>query len=272
MILTGLVGRPVTHSIGQTVYNRFFSLSDMDAMYLSVDLTEENLNTFVKKSRDLFLGYNVTIPHKVDIMTYLDSVESVAGEIGAVNLVKNLDGKAFGYNTDYHAARKLFTDNAVPLRGKRVAIAGSGGVARTIIYHILKEDEASQITIISRNPVNAEKKLHDLTMKGKTVFEKTPSSGSYEVLVNCTPSGMWPNDGETPFSTEVIENCEAGIDLVYNPTETMFVKELQKSGKKTVMGSDFFIDQGLESLRILFQKKIDEALFRRVAEEVMEEL
>lgn len=272
MLLTGLVGRPVTHSIGQTVYNRFFSLSGIASMYISIDLTEENLPVFVSGSKDSFLGYNVTIPHKVSIMKFLENVDGVARDIGAVNLVKNSGGKSMGYNTDYYAAMRMFSGNGISLKGKSVAIAGSGGVARTIIYHILEMEEDTSITVISRNPETAEDKLSDLTAGRNVIFTKSSAHGVYDILINCTPVGMWPHGEGVPFSSDVIVNCEAGIDLVYNPMETMFARELERRGKIAVRGSEFFMDQGLESLRILFDREIDEASFRKVAKGVIGEM
>lgn len=268
MLLTGLVGRPVTHSIGQTVYNRFFSLSGIDSLYLSVDVTDENLPLFVTKSKGIFSGYNVTIPHKIGIMQYLDEVERIASDIGAVNLVVNHNDASMGYNTDYMATLSMMRKNAINTRGRKIAVAGSGGVARTILHYLMEQDDFSEITVLSRKPPEAEKRLRQYGRGGDVKFrDYSADTGDYDILVNCTPVGMWPDTESSPFSDVMIENCEAGIDLVYNPEATVFVQSLRNLGKKAVGGLEFFIDQGVESMRLLLDGEFDETLFRKVAAE-----
>ncbi|HKJ96399.1 MAG TPA: shikimate dehydrogenase, partial [Thermoplasmataceae archaeon] len=235
MLLTGLIGRPVSHSIGQTVYNRFYSSSGIESMYLSIDVMTENLERFVKLSKENFSGYNVTIPHKVQIMNYLDSMDPAASEIGAVNLVRNCDGKSRGYNTDYLAMEKLGSGRGLNFENSSIAVAGTGGVSRTVLYYMARRHPEAEVTIFSRNPDAAAVKLPSYVLeKGYEILSTKEMSqrDSFDILINCSPSGMWPETGESPFIESAILNCQAGIDLVYNPVDTLFIKRLRELGKK----------------------------------------
>lgn len=275
MLLTGLVGRPVSHSIGQTLYNRFYALSGIESMYLSMDITPENLSRFAQFSRDHFIGYNVTIPHKVSIMSFLDSVDDDARNIGAVNLVRNEDGESRGYNTDYLAMSKLGERIGPELRKASIAVMGSGGVSRTVLYYLSKKHPEAEITLISRNP-DAAGKNYPAYEFNKPLEIKSPTdvstNSAFDILINCSPVGMWPDTSESPFDESLVRECRVGIDLVYNPVETRFLKFLKKHGNKAVDGFGFFVDQGYESLKLFFGDIFDEELFRKTAQDILGEV
>ncbi len=275
MLLTGLVGRPVSHSIGQTLYNRFYASSGIESMYLSIDITPGNLSRFAEFSREHFIGYNVTIPHKISIMNCLEGVDENASSIGAVNLVRNEESGPRGYNTDYLAMASLGARSGLDFGSSRIAVRGSGGVSRTVLYYISKNHPGAEVTLISRDPAAAGKSLpgYDFEIPMSIVGPEGLSEHSgFDILINCSPVGMWPNIEGRPFSENLISECKAGIDLVYNPVETSFIKALEEEGKTAVDGFGFFVDQGYESMRLFFGDKVDEKLFRKTAEEIMSEI
>lgn len=274
MLLTGLIGRPVSHSIGQRVYNRFYSIAGIGSVYLSIDITPENLERFVSFSKSHFIGYNITIPHKVTVMKFLDSLEPEASEIGAVNLVKNTGGNAHGYNTDYLAMKNLGSQASLDFNSSSVAVMGTGGVARTVLYYLSRNHPEAEVTVFSRDPESVSNRLSDYESSNAIRFRKTgdvSDEDHFDILINCSPLGMWPEISKIPFDQEMIDKCTAGIDLVYNPVETSFVRSLRKKGKIAVNGAGFFIDQGYESLKIFFGDNIDGSLFRSTAETALKE-
>lgn len=271
MKLAGLIGRPVTHSIGQAVYNRFFHDAGLDAVYLSIDVMPENLPRFIELSREYFAGFNVTIPHKISVMQHLDVIDFQAEQIGSVNLVKNQDGNLTGYNTDFPAMEALASRSGMDFEKSTIAVSGSGGVARTVIHYISSRHPGTSVTVLSRNPGEAEERLEDLTAGLDISYMDSAGDGEtlFDILVNCTPVGMSPGKG-TPFTERLISGCRAGIDLVYNPPETAFLRALKEKGKMTAGGLDFFVDQGIESMKILFDRSPERELFRRSATEALE--
>lgn len=273
MLLTGLIGRPVGHSIGQTVYNRFYASSGIDSIYISVDVVPENLERFVAASRDHFLGFNVTIPHKVSILDFLDHIDREAEGIGAVNLVRIRDGRTYGYNTDYMAMMRLGKNSGIEFDSSRVAVMGTGGVSRTVLYYLARNHPNAEVTVFSRDPGSASSRLPEYMLSGNCRIRGIGESPEevHDILINCSPVGMWPDDSKSPFSEKMIKGCRAGIDLVYNPVETKFIRKLKGKGKVAVNGAGFFIDQGLESLKIFFGEGIDEAAFMKIAEQAIME-
>lgn len=274
MLLTGLVGRPVSHSIGQMLYNRFYASTGIESMYISMDVAHENLSRFVEFSREHFAGYNVTIPHKVSIIGFLDKVDDDASRIGAVNLVSNKDGKSTGYNTDYLAMERLDMRSSLDFENSTVAIRGSGGVARTVLYYLSRKHPETEVTLISRNPESSGRNLPEYEfMKPLDIKSPVDITGNtgFDILINCSPVGMWPHTADSPFDKSMVRGCRAGIDLVYNPLETSFTRMLKESGKIAVDGFGFFVDQGYESLKIFFGREVNEKLFRKTAENIMKE-
>ncbi len=274
MLLTGLVGRPVTHSIGQTVYNRFYSESGIDSSYLAIDILRENISRFVASAKEHFLGYNVTIPHKVSIIDFLDRLDKSASEIGSVNLVRNRNGVSEGFNTDSLAMKKICDSSGIQFENAKVAVYGLGGVGRTVLHCLEKLRNPPEIYIITRDPGSVKERLPEGigTDNIRVIGSKSESKEAFDILINCSPVGMWPESGNSPFSESLVRKCSAGIDLIYNPPETKFVGLLKKHGKPFVNGVSFFTDQGYETLRLLFGGDPDRNLFERIVENAISEV
>ncbi len=241
MMASALIGKPVSHSIGQYIYNRLFDVYNIDSIYLSIDIDENNIKKFIEYSRRNFIGFNVTAPYKEVIMKYLNDIDLTAKNIGSVNLVKNLYGKLYGYNSDYNGFLFLLKNNNVDLNGKNVLILGTGGIAKTIIYAI-KNNYNSSITAATRNINN--KKLGIKTIKYDDI-------NGYDVVINCTPVGTDP-DVNMPLNESKINDNITGIDVIYNPLETEFLRAVKNKNGIAVNGSDLFIGQGIETLKKLY--------------------
>ncbi|MCY0851317.1 MAG: shikimate dehydrogenase [Thermoplasma acidophilum] len=260
--IIGLIGNPVSHSIGQILYNRIFQDMGIDAFYLAMDVHMNVLPAFLKNS--FFLkAFNVTIPHKVSIIPFLDDLDEIASQTRSVNLVIREQSRMKGYNTDYYGLDYALSFNQVEIEEKRIVIAGSGGIARTVIRYML-DHGAHRVDVLTRNAQNARR---NLDIPGIGLHENIDED--YDIYVNCTPLGTL-GDGD-PFSTVDFRSGRTGIDLVYNPPDTPFLKRMRNAGGRTVSGLDVFIGQGLRTLELVFGIRPD-SIFREYAVEALNEI
>ncbi|MBP5465945.1 MAG: shikimate kinase, partial [Clostridia bacterium] len=167
--MRGLIGEKLKHSFSPEIHN-FFG----DGDYKLFELKREELGEFIKR-KDV-TGFNVTVPYKKDIMSYLDVVDETAKRIGAVNTVVKKDGKSYGFNTDYYGLKYLFAHNGVSLSGKKALILGSGGASAAA--ETLLKDENVDYKIVSRT--------------GKVNYENVYELKDTEIIINATPVGMYP--------------------------------------------------------------------------------
>jgi shikimate dehydrogenase len=254
MIFSALIGNPVKHSIGQDIYNELFQKYRISSQYLAIELHRQNLQGFFDLAKDKIKGFNITSPYKEESIKYLDCIDNIASITGSVNLVKNNGGKLYGYNSDYNGFLLLAQRNNINFSEKNVIIMGSGGAARTVAYAISNNYDAN-INIVSREP-------------GKTSILgiKTISYsqiGEYDIIINCTPLGTFP-DARMPISAEQIRNKTIGIDIIYNPGKTPFLKAIESKGGIAVNGSDMFIGQGIETLKKIYGFTVDYPEFREL--------
>ncbi|BAB60482.1 shikimate 5-dehydrogenase [Thermoplasma volcanium GSS1] len=238
----GLIGHPVSHSIGQIVYNRYFQKKGLNAIYLSIDIFPETLKYFMSYASKMD-GFNVTIPHKISIMDYLDQIDWEARSIGSVNLVKTEDGLLKGFNTDYYGIEYMFKKGGVDVSGKSIVVAGSGGIARTVIHYLIKNN-AKSVTVKARDVKLAKNKLN-----AYDVDIKEYANNDYDIYINCTPLGT--EAVGDPFPEVQFGKGKIAVDVVYNPPVTPFLKRAGISGSKTLSGLDLYIGQAIKTLDIL---------------------
>lgn len=269
MILTGLIGRPVTHSWSQILFNSLYERQKTDAIYISIDLMKRNLRRFVEFSRESFLGYNITAPYKIDIIPLLNGIENSAREIGSVNLVKNENGNLFGYNTDYYGFKRTIELSGLDLSNKKILIAGTGGIFRTIGYAITDAFSPSRIVVLSRDPARITKHMPS-RFTGKdfeyTIREDFVDGKEFDVVINCTPLGTSPNIDIDPFEGVYLKRDVVGIDVVYNPSKTKFLSRIEKAGGMIVNGMELFLGQALETHKILFGKEADRLVLENIVQ------
>ncbi len=255
MMGSALIGKPVTHSVGQYIYNRLFDKYDIDSIYLSIDLDPENIQRFIDYSKRNFIGFNITAPYKEIIMPYLDDVDISAKNIGAVNMVKNLFGKLYGYNSDYEGFLFLLKNNNVNPDNKNILLLGTGGIARTAVYAL--QNFKCSIDEASRNP-NAKKfELFD------NVIPYDSIKNNYDIIINCTPVGTYP-DKNIPINPELIDENTTGIDVVYNPVKTPFLNAIENKHGKIVSGVDLFIGQGIDTLKKIYDLDVSYDDFKKL--------
>lgn len=253
--IVALIGHPVEHSFSPPMHNRAFEKLNMDYAYVAFDVEPANLKSAIEGAKALNIkGFNVTIPHKISVMEFLDEIDEVASLIGAVNTIdfKNMKG----YNTDGIGAVKAI-EEVTSIKGKNVVIAGAGGASRAISFYIAKYG-ADTMTILNRNPLKAQNLASDVSnsgligeVKSDSISEINAYLADADILIDTTPVGMHPNVDDEPIATS--QNMHEDLvvfDAVYNPNETVLLKEAIKAGAKPVYGIKMLLYQGAESFKI----------------------
>lgn len=253
--IVGLIGHPVEHSFSPPMHNAAFESLGMDYAYVAFDVNPEDLASAIRGASSLNIkGFNVTIPHKINVMQFLDEIDEVASLIGAVNTIDFKDMK--GYNTDGIGAVKAI-EEVTSIKNKNVIVAGAGGASRAISFYLAKYG-AESITILNRNVEKAQNLAGDVLdsglindVKSNSISEINNALPSADILVDTTPLGMHPNIDDEPVALAGNMHDDLVVfDAVYNPNETVLIKEAIKAGAKPVYGIKMLLYQGAESFRI----------------------
>ena len=242
-----VIGDPIAHTLSPNLHQEVYRQLELDASFEQIHVTPNSLDSFINSNK--LDGFNVTIPHKLSIIPFLKGLDEAAKTIGAVNCVHN--GK--GYNTDWIGFLKAMELNGVDLNGKDCTIFGAGGAARAIAYGLVQAD-VNSILISNRTQTKADQLLDWIN----SIFPTNFQSKNSDIIINCTPLGMWPDTESMP---EVeMQNGQILADTIYNPLETAWLKAGKTKGAKTIDGLDMFIAQGLASADIWFGEKISEKI------------
>ena len=253
--IVGLIGHPVEHSFSPPMHNAAFDALGMDYAYVAFDVNPAELQKAIEGAKSLNIrGFNVTIPHKIEVMKYLDEIDDVAELIGAVNTIdfKNLKG----YNTDGIGAVRAI-EEVTSIKNKNVVIAGAGGASRAISFYIAKYG-ADSLTILNRNVDKAQSLARDVSnsgligdVKSDSINEINAYLADADILVDTTPLGMHPHINDQPIATAENMHDELVVfDAVYNPNETVLLKQAIEAGAKPVYGIKMLLYQGAESFKI----------------------
>lgn len=267
--LIGVIGNPIEHSISPQLHNTLNKHLGIDAVYIPMKAEKDSLEDVVKGLKATnFVGFNVTIPFKNEIIRYLDTCSEEAAQIGAVNTVVNKDGVLHGYNTDAEGfARSFKMEAATDFQGKTIAIVGAGGVARAIAVKLAIE-KAEHIYIINRTLSKAEE-ISDLICKNFTCessasiinsaesFEDLKSS---DIIINATSIGMYPQIDENPIpSFSDFNNNQIVYDTIYNPSKTKLLSVASSKGCKSINGFGMLIFQGVLAYEMWTDLRISKA-------------
>lgn len=245
-----LIGHPLGHSMSPLIHEKLFELRGKAQNYDLTDIAPEDLSSMEDKFRAI-KGFNVTIPHKVNIIPQLDEMADSAKRYNSVNCVDNKDGRLIGYNTDCDGF--LLSVKDMPLGGK-VLLVGCGGVGRMIAVEAVRHGADLTIAHIPEAQAQAEalcNEIRDSYPEAKlTAVLAGDISGSFDMLINASPVGMYPKTDSCPVSDEVINNCGCAFDVVYNPVETVLVKKFRALGKRAVGGVAMLVYQAVKAHEI----------------------
>ncbi len=255
-----IFGHPVNHSLSPLMHNAAFRALHLDCVYVPFDVQPKDFETAARAIRAMgILGVNITIPHKESIIFFLDEISPEASLTGAVNTVKNDDGKLTGYNTDVGGfLRSIKEDLGFHPKGSNVAVIGAGGAARAVLSALCM-NEASEIYVINRTFDKAKKlaaefkksfkdtQIYAASLDDKEEMEKSLSLAN--LLVNATSVGMKGIDS-VEFPLELLSQRAAVYDLIYDPRETNLVKRVKEMGRRASGGLGMLLYQGAESFNI----------------------
>ena len=255
-----VIGHPIGHTMSPFIHKRLFEIAGVDADYTKIDVAPESLGEEFKNTLSKLDGFNVTIPHKQNIIQYLDEIDEKAEMYGSVNTVSVKDGKSKGYTTDPDGFLKALEAAGIELDG-RIMILGCGGVARTMAYEIAKKGLEFEFAVRPQDVGKAGLLCLDITRKipgTKVSFGlMTQIIGTVDVLINATPVGMYPNVDEQPIHNCAIGRCGAVFDAVYNPLETVLVKRAKANGSKAAGGMSMLVWQAAVAQEIWHGKSFD---------------
>lgn len=260
----GVIGYPIKHSLSPVIQNAAITKAGLDYAYIAMPIAPENLKTAIEGLKAInFSGFNVTIPHKVTIMQYLDEIDDTAKFIGAVNTVKIENNKLYGYNTDVIGFINPLLKEGFILKDKTVVIFGAGGASRAIICGLIQQ-KVAHIVLGVRNQAKGEKlansfkHLIDITAYDWHDEAFTKYLAKADLLVNTTPLGMFPNvDSVVPVEWEKVKPNAFVYDIVYTPVKTKFLQEAQSYGHKILNGEKMLAEQGAASLYYWTGEKVD---------------
>ncbi len=255
----GVIGHPVEHSSSPAMHNAALQALGLDWVYVAFAVRPAELRAALAGMRALQIrGLNVTVPHKVAVMECLDELSPEAREIGAVNTIHNRDGRLIGHNTDaFGAMESLRQEGGLEQFPPQAALLGAGGAARAVLYGLLQRPEVERITLLNRTPEKGEKLATELDPGGKRVrVGKLDPQSKDQVrdaglLINATSVGMHPRQGESPLADpSCLRPGMVVLDLVYNPLQTLLLRQAQEAGARPVDGLGMLARQGARAFEI----------------------
>lgn len=249
-----VIGHPIGHTMSPFIHKRLFELAGQACDYDILDIAPEDLGAkFQSVLKDL-AGFNITIPHKQEIIPYLTRLDSKAALYGSVNTVKNIDNQIYeGYTTDPDGFLKALKFGNIPFKGN-VVIVGCGGVARTFAYEAALAGCNLTIAVRPEDLSIASGLAGELRLKlGFTSLATSyidRIEGDFDLLVNATPVGMYPHTDAMAVSKETLSHCAHVFDAVYNPLETTLLKTARANGSVVLGGISMLVWQAVVSHEI----------------------
>lgn len=239
-----LLGENVSHSYSSEIYKY------LGYEYGIMDLREDKFENFMRNR--IFSGLNITMPYKELVVKHLDHLDSIAEETGVVNTVVKKDGELYGYNNDFFGLKYLITNNKIDIKDKKVLILGSGATSKTAAA-VCRHLEADQIVKVSRTEG-----------KDAITYNDLESVTDFEVIINTTPIGMYPNVDEELLDLSIFNNLEAVVDVIYNPISTNLILDAKEMGIQAVGGFEMLIAQAIESARLFFDEDLSDDLIDEI--------
>lgn len=238
----GLLGRKLGHSYSPQIHGYLG-----DYPYVLFEKEPEEIGDFLKNGD--FTGINVTIPHKKEVIPYLDELTPTARKMGAVNtVVRRADGTLLGHNTDHFGFASMVRRSGLDVTGKKALVLGSGGASNTAVAVL--QDLGARVVIISRS--------------GENNYENLHLHADASVIVNTTPVGMYPNVGTSPIDLARFPKLEGVLDVVYNPARTQLLLDAEKLGIPAENGLWMLVAQAKESAEYFTGNPISDSMIAHI--------
>lgn len=255
--LVGAFGCPIDENPTGVMEEAAFAAAGLDYRYLTIKVNREDIETAMKAVRALHMkGINLTIPHKVNAIPFVDELSPEAQIIGAINIVVNNDGVLWGDNTDGKGFLKSLTDKGIAVEGKTITVLGAGGASRAISV-VCALQGASRLHIINGSMERGRELVTLLT-------EKTPAEADLirwentaaiphdtDILVNATSVGLYPNVDQKPdIDYDTIKSGMVVCDVIFNDPNSLFLQESEKRGAMTINGLGMLVNQGALNFKL----------------------
>lgn len=251
--LCAVIGNPIAHSLSPALHNAAFNELGLDFLYVAFRVEDPKSALAGMRALNNFRGMSVTIPHKIEIMNYVDEIAEVDRSIGSINTVINENGRLIGLGTDGPGALKALLDAGVLLDGKNVLMLGAGGAARAIAFTIIRNTALGKLLLLDVNENMLHGLMSDLKVGTTACIESelltdislAQAMGNADVVINCTPIGMHPNEDASLVPAELFRPGQVVFDIVYTPLETKLLSDARARGLKVVSGVEMFINQAV---------------------------
>ncbi|MHB1394474.1 MAG: shikimate dehydrogenase [Clostridia bacterium] len=274
--LYGLLGQSLKHSISPKIHQAVFDKFGMSAHYHLFEVELNKLKDAVKGLESIgAAGINVTIPYKVEVMQYIDRLSPEAEAIGSVNCIAFDNHETVGYNTDYFGFGMLLERYGIKTDGTKATVLGCGGASKTVISFLLDHGAESIVVAtrnVSSNTFIVPKKDSDRVRL--VDYNQLLLQTGRDLIINCTPCGMYPNVDEVPVAIDILKNYNTAVDIIYNPLETMFLRHAKEAGLKTVNGLYMLVSQAVAAQEIwngiLLSQSDVEQIYKLVAEYMLQ--
>jgi shikimate dehydrogenase len=264
--LFGLIGERLTHSFSSQIHSSLYKKLNINAHYYTFEIERKSLSSAVDSMKTLNIkGFNVTIPYKTDIMRYVDQISLESKNIGAINTITLENGKTHGYNTDYFGFKAMLEKYQIDIKNKKIVILGTGGAAKAIKQYLL-DSGIKDLISVSRNPKAA------IDNSKVISYEELKDIEDKDIIINCTPVGMFPDIDTSPVCSNVIAKFKLAIDMIYNPEKTKFLKQAEDLGLKTVNGLYMLVAQAVKSEELWNDIKVGEAVVDEIYRDLREKL
>lgn len=272
-----VIGDPIAHSLSPAIHNAAYAELGLDFVYLASRVKDVHNTLAGMRAMDNFRGVSVTIPHKIEVMRYLDRIADVDRAIGAVNTVVRGPHGLAGLNTDGPGALKALLDAGVELTGKSVLMLGSGGAARAIAFTLAMDSRLADLCLLDIDTAMVSALAADLRSATAVSITSNPMSedalstamAAADIIVHCTPIGMHPKTGATLVPPALFRPRQVVFDVVYTPLETRLLRDAAARGLCTISGVEMFVNQAVLQFEHFTGVEAPAALMRSV---VMEQL
>ena len=253
-----IIGDPIDHSLSPAIHNATFSSLGLNCSYIAFRVQEGQLKNSLDSLRAINIGgFNVTMPHKIRVLEYVDQYDKTVELVGAANTVKNEDGKFCAYNTDVLGFIKPLRQRGIDFSGFEVTILGAGGAARAIAVALAGERGIANINIVNRNTDRSKELanlLKKLGLKASIVSSDNIQNiaSKSNLIINTTPLGM--KDEQSLIKSSSIRKDAIVYDIVYKPINTNLLESARTAGAKVVYGYEMLLEQAIASFKIWFQR------------------
>ena len=269
----GLIGFPLGHTMSPFIQQKLFEISGVDAEYTLFSFPKEEFPNYIADLKKLD-GFNITIPHKQNIIEYLSSLDENAKNFGAVNTVKASSNGLEGFNTDAFGFLSALSFGGLSLKGN-VLLYGYGGVARTIAFEALRC--GVNLTFCTRNgmknrAVPLADELEQKTGVRPRIIAIEDINSNYDLFINATPVGMYPKVDESPLTPEQLSFMEGVFDTIYNPQETLLLKYAKDKNIPCSNGLAMLVCQAAKSQEIWCGSRFTREQITNVIELTSQEL